>query len=176
MSATSWALSAFVTAVLAFVFREVLIGATGCLAHRIIVLAVNRLPDDRRELRREEWLAEYDAIVAKGLHLAGLIHACGVFLGAVRIAHRGQTRSAIKRISLLIIMALRRPVLTSVVAGLVASTTALVADLATGSSSFIANFYGFILPKVEQILSLLLMLMSAAWSIRSVLHARSRKR
>jgi hypothetical protein len=97
MSATSWALSAFVAALLTFVFREVLIGVTGWIAQHIIAHASKRLPPDQRNLRHEEWLAEYAAIIAKGLHLTGVIHACGTYVGAVRITRNQQHATTIKR-------------------------------------------------------------------------------
>ena len=99
MSVSWWILTAFGAAALAFVFRELLIGVTGWLARQIITRAARRLPEGRRELRHEEWLAEHDLFVTKGLHVAGVIHACGTYVGAVRIAPSRQIASKLKRIS-----------------------------------------------------------------------------
>jgi hypothetical protein len=87
MTATWWVLGVLGGAVLTFALREALIGGTGWLARHTIALAARRLPEDKRELRREEWVAEYDAIVAKGLHIRGLIYAGGTYFGAIRMAH-----------------------------------------------------------------------------------------
>jgi hypothetical protein len=97
MSAAWWVLGALVTAVLAFAAREMLIGGTGWLARRIIIRAARRLPEGRRELRCEEWLAEYDVFAAKGLHIRGLIYACGTHIGAVRMAPSRQGAVPLKR-------------------------------------------------------------------------------
>lgn len=104
MSASWWTLGALVAAVLAFVVREALIGGTGWLARRAMARAARRLPEDKRELRHEEWLAEYDVFVAKNLHIRGLIHACGTYVGAVRMAPSQQRTAVLPRV----LSALRR--------------------------------------------------------------------
>jgi hypothetical protein len=152
-----------------------LMGVTGWLARRIINRAARRLPYGRSESRREEWLAEYDAIVAKGFHIAGVLHACGTYLGAVRIIHRGQHRSGIKRILSDVVAAIRRPGLPSLVAGTVASTASLIAAVVTNMTSLVAGLYNGIVPMIEQLFSGMIAVLSVMWSIRAVLHARSRQ-
>lgn len=177
-------MSALLTAVLAFASREALITGTGWLARHIILRAAKRLPEERRELRLEEWLAEYHAIVAKGLYIAGVLHACGTYVGAVRIAGLRGKRTARSRPSRVMLKRmlmsvspssgdLRAVGVVTAVATLMISTALGIGYLSSNPSTSMAATALF-LATVAAYLTWM-----GAFTVRDVLHLkriRSRKR
>jgi hypothetical protein len=84
----TWLLWMIVAAVIGQVLRELLALAAAGLGPRLISRAANRLPKDRREIRREEWLAEYGFVKEQGGVFAPMRFCIGTLVGAVRIGRR----------------------------------------------------------------------------------------
>ena len=63
-------------------------GSSRWLSRRMIHAAGRRVPERRREVRREEWLAEWEAF--DGANLSRLLWALGVYVSARRMAVRGR--------------------------------------------------------------------------------------
>jgi hypothetical protein len=78
----AWILLAIAGAVVAQLLREVLAVGVGPLGGKLINRAADRLPEKRREIRRQEWLAEFAKLNQRGAHLLSIWFLLVVVLGA----------------------------------------------------------------------------------------------
>jgi hypothetical protein len=83
-----WLVLAVLAAVIGQGVRETLSTVAAKLGPKWIDRAVGRVPPSRREIRRAEWLAEFEWLAAKNAYFLCLKYAAGVWLGAVRIGYQ----------------------------------------------------------------------------------------
>lgn len=86
----TWLLLAIAATMIGQLLREVLAFAAARLGPELIERAANRLPERRREIRRLEWLAEFDSLVRKPAPFFSLSYAVGVWAGAARIRNESK--------------------------------------------------------------------------------------
>lgn len=86
VSAVLTSLWAIVVLGVGFVLTRELTGSSRWASRRMMHAAVNRLPERRRDTRREEWKAEWESF--GDAHLSRLLWAAGVWMAAWKIARR----------------------------------------------------------------------------------------
>jgi hypothetical protein len=91
-----WLLVAIATAVVGQLMRELLAVLAGKVGSRLINRAANHLPEKRREIRRQEWLADFEWLTGRGAYVLCWRYIVGAMIGSYqirRVAHRAQRRS-----------------------------------------------------------------------------------
>ena len=138
--------------------RDVVILVNDKLGPWLIRHAANRAPEKRREIRLQEWMAEFDCLMARGLILAPLMFALGVVIGAVRIRNEAprwtaQPAAAGTRRSLsttrhitVRTMAACGLALISLISACCAAMTNLASDICTGTVSMTADLRAATVP------------------------------
>jgi hypothetical protein len=85
-----WLILAVIAAVVSQVVRELLVIVAAKRGPALINRAAARLPENRCEIRREEWLAEFEWLAQRNAHFLSMEYAVGVWVGAVRIRRASQ--------------------------------------------------------------------------------------